>query len=69
MPSRFWRAVCRAGTDRPTTSNLRERAGPVWASLAIYTMIVLVFGVACGLGGWVLRYRLDPPAPVAELNS
>jgi hypothetical protein len=34
----------------------------------IYTVIVLVFGIACGLGGWVLRSRLEPPAPVATVN-
>jgi hypothetical protein len=34
----------------------------------IYTMIVLAFGALCGLGGWVLRYRLEPPAPVAAVN-
>jgi hypothetical protein len=34
----------------------------------IYTVIVLAFGALCGLGGWVLRYRLEPPAPVATVN-
>ena len=34
----------------------------------IYTLIVLAFGALCGLGGWVLRYRLEPPAPVATVN-
>ena len=34
----------------------------------IYTAIVLAFGALCGLGGWVLRYRLEPPAPVATVN-
>jgi hypothetical protein len=34
----------------------------------IYTMIVLAFGLACEFGGLVLRYRLEPPAPVATVN-
>jgi hypothetical protein len=34
----------------------------------IYTVIVLAFGAVCALGGWVLRYRLEPPAPVATVN-
>jgi hypothetical protein len=34
----------------------------------IYTVIVLAFGALCGLGGWVLRYRLEPPAPVATVS-
>jgi hypothetical protein len=31
----------------------------------IYTAIVLAFGAFCALGGWALRYRLEPPIPVA----
>jgi hypothetical protein len=34
----------------------------------INTMIVLAFGALCALGAWVLRYRLEPPAPVATVN-
>jgi hypothetical protein len=34
----------------------------------IYTVIVLAFGAFCALGGWALRYRLEPPAPVATVN-
>jgi hypothetical protein len=34
----------------------------------IYTVIVLAFGVACGIRGCVLRYRLEPPAPVSTVN-
>jgi hypothetical protein len=32
----------------------------------IYTVIVLAFGALCGLGGWELRYRLEPPGMPAH---